>query len=459
MPIEEDRTRELPKSLQGIEIILTYLNERNTESLSIRNISENTGLSMRVTKNILLQLEKFNQIERVVEKNNILPKWKITKFGRKVLKEAEGIQKEIQFPSREDELLNNILIPDNIETLKAKIKENIENNISKLKSMQNDLSKMLGIVLNLNDPIFEDLMGVIINRIKYIRQQITNFPSDPLAVYQLKKIEEKQKKVPKEEMKILLTEIFFIDSIMNNELNRINDYNMKLSQFLEREGISKGYSTAKDLREEIRIFLNLIRKRESIKINSHVLSPENLILISKNKFTPEILNTIIESPITEEEQTEKIKIIVIRLITKLNKGEKQIEGYSVDITENIPLYTFYQLILDENPNFDITIEQLEEIINSLAEEGYLPGIKIIQEDEDHYLKLVQFKVRDISKNELELITNALRFQSFTLADMVGATGWSSIQVVKILNHLTELGILKYLKNHLHGDRWYIVSEK
>jgi len=451
--------RELPKSLQGIETILIYLNEQDKESSSIRNISENTGISMRVTKNILLQLEKFNQTERVVEKNYILPKWRITKFGKKVLKEAGGIQKKIQFPSREDELLSNIFIPDNIEALKAKFKENIENNISKLKSMQNDLSKTLGAVLNLNDPIFEDLMGVIINRIKFIRQQITNFPSDPLAVYQLKKIEEKQKKIPKEEMKTLLTEIFFIDSVMNNELNRINDYNIKLSQFLEREEITKGYSTAKDLREEIRIFLNLIRKRESIKINSHVLSPENLRLVSKNNITPEILNTIIESPITEEEQTEEIKNIVIRLITKLNKGEKHIEGYSVDITENIPLYTFYQLILDENPNFDITIEQLEEIINSLAEEGYLPGIKIIQEDEDHYLKLVQFKVRDISKNELELISNALKFQSFTLADMVGATGWSSKQVLKILSHLSELGILKYSKNHLHGERWYGVSEK
>jgi hypothetical protein len=450
--------RELPKSLQGIETILIYLNERNKESLSIRNISESTGLSMRVTKNILLQLEKFNQIERVVEKNNILPKWKITKFGRKVLKEAEGIQKKIEFLSREDELLTNILIPDNIETLKAKIKENIENNISKLKSMQNDLSKMLGMVLNLNDPIFEDLMGVIINHIKFIRQQITNFPSDPLAVYQLKKIEEKQKKIPKEEMKTLLTEIFFIDSVMNNELNRINDYNIKLSQFLEREEITKGYSKAKDLREEIRIILNLIRKRGSIKINSHVLSPENLRLVSKNKITPEILNTIIESPITEEEQTEEIKNLVLKFLAKLNKGDKHIEGYSVDLTESMPLYSFYQSILDENPDFNITIEQLEEIIISLAEEGYLPGIKVIQEDEDHYLKLVQFKVRDISKNELELISKALRFQSFTLADMVGATGWSTNQVLKILNHLTELGILKYSKNHLHGDRWYIVSE-
>jgi len=75
-------TRELPISLQGIETILQYLNKEGKVVSSIRSISGHTGLSMRVVKNILLQLEKFNQVERVIEKNNILPKWKITKFGK-----------------------------------------------------------------------------------------------------------------------------------------------------------------------------------------------------------------------------------------------------------------------------------------------------------------------------------------------------------------------------------------
>ena len=44
---------------------------------------------------------------------------------------------------------------------------------------------------------------------------------------------------------------------------------------------------------------------ESIKFNSHVLSPENLRLVSKSKINPDILNKILESPITEEEQTEE----------------------------------------------------------------------------------------------------------------------------------------------------------
>jgi len=456
---KKKQIRELPISLQGIETILVYMNAKDKEPCSIRNISENTGLSMRVTKNILLQIEKFNQIERVVEKNQILPKWRITKFGKKVINQAQGIQKKTEIPNREAELLRKVTIPSNNEILRKEIKENKDNLVSKLKSMQLDLSKMLGSVLNLNNPAFEHLMSIIINRIKLFSQKISNIPSDPTAIYQLRKKEEKLRKVSKEEIRNLLVELYFFDSLIFNELNLINYYNVRLSQFLENEEESNAYSTARDLREEVRILSKLIYDKEAIKMNSHVLSLEDLNLISKNKINPEILNNIIEFPISVDEQTEGIKKLVLKYISKLNKGEKQLNDYKIELTDNIPLHTFYQLILDENPSYSITIEQLEENINSLAEDGYLPRIKIIQEDEDHYLKLVQFKVQDISKNELKVIKNALKFQSFTVADMVGATEWSTNQVLKTLNHLTELGILKYSKNHLHGDRWYIISEK
>ncbi len=456
---KDSQIRELPKSLLGIETILLYLDKKDKEPLSIRNISESTGLSMRVTKNILLQLERFKQLERVVVKNNILPKWRITKFGKKVIKEAQGIpKKNIKFPSREDELLNNLVIPVDIETITVKIKENKETIISQLKSVQLEVSKMLGTVLNLNDPIFEDLISTIINRIKFFRQKVSNLSSDPLAVSQLRIKDEKQKKHSKVEIRNLLIETFFFDSVILNEVDRINTSNKLLSQMLENEEYTKGYSIAKDLREEIRLLSVLISKRETIKINSHVLSLQNLNLISKNKINSDVLNDIIDFPISNEVQSEEIKDLILKLTAKLNKGVKQVSDLSGDIGENIPLYAFYQLILDEKPSFNITIEKLEEIINSLAEEGYLPGIKIIQEDEDHYLKLVQFKIQDFSENELELISKALKFQSFSLADIVGATGWSTNEVVKKLNYLTEVGILKYSKNYLHGDRWYIISE-
>jgi len=456
---KERQVRELPKSLQGIEVILNYLNEKVNEPFSIRNISENTRLSMRITKNILLQLEKLNQIERVLEENQILPKWRITKFGKKVIHQAHGIQKKIEISDREVELLRDVTIPINNETIRKKIKGNKDNLVSKLKFFQSDLSKILGSVLSLNNPAFEDLISVIINRFKLFNQKISDLPTDPIAVYQLKRKGEKSKKISKGEIRNLLVELYFFDCLIFNELIRIDYYILRLSQFLENEDVSIAYSTARDLREELRILSKLIFDRVSIKMSSHVLSVEDLNLISRNNINSKILSNIVEIPISIGVQTEGIKKLVIKFIAKLSKGEKQLNDYRFDLTNNVPLHTFYQLLLDENPSYNITIEQLEENINSLADDGYLPGIKIIQEDEDRYLKFVQFTVQDISKNELKVIKNALKFQHFTLADMVGATEWNTNQVLQTLNHLTELGILKYSKNHLHGDRWYIISEK
>jgi len=458
MPIEEDRIRELPKSLQGIEIILTYLNERNKGSLSIRNISESTGLSMRVTKNILLQLEKFNQIERVVEKNNILPKWKITKFGKKVIKEATGEEKDIEFLSREDELISNITIPEKIDGIISSSNEKLQANISQLNELQIDLSKTLGQILNINDPVFEDLLSLILKKLKFLKQKVSNLPLDPLAIYKIKKKDEKQRKVSKEEEKFLFTEIFFFNSLILNQIKRIIDYKVKLSRFIENEAFSNAFSIAKNLREEIRTLTSLIEQRISLNLEFHILSKEELKLLEKNKITTDILDKIIDIQITQEDTTKGIEELVLKFIAKLNKSDRQLTNHIKEISENIPLYELYELILDSKPNLHFTIETLEQVINSLADNGYLSGIKMIQGDEDHYLKLVQFKPIDISKKELELISNALKLQNFTLADMVAATEWSMNQVKKTLNHLSDVGILRYSKSYLQGERWFIVSK-
>jgi len=458
MPLEEDRIRELPKSLQGIEIILTYLNEKNKESLSIRNISESTALSMRVTKNILLQLEKFNQIERVVEKNNILPKWKITKFGKKVIKEATGEEKSVEFLSREDELIFNITIPENTEKIKSGSIEKLQANISQLNDLQINLSKTLGQILNINDPIFEDLLSLILKKLKFLKQKITNLPLDPLVIYKIKKKDEKQRKVSKEEEKFLYTEIFFFNSLILNQIKRIIDFKIKLAHFIENEAFPNAFSIAKNLREEIRTLSSLIEQRVSLNIDFHILSKEELKLLERNRFNSDILDKIIDIQITKEDTTKGIEELVLKFIAKLNKSDRQLNNHIKEISESIPLYGLYELILDSKPNLHFTIETLEQVIDSLADNGYLPGIKIIQGDEDHYLKLVQFKPIDISKKELELISNALKLQNFTLADMVGATGWSINQIKKTLNHLSDIGILRYSKSYLQGERWFIVSK-
>ena len=451
-------TRELPISLQGIETVLVYLNDRDKNTSSIRNISEQSGLSMRVVKNILLQLEKFNQVERVIAKNNILPKWRITKFGKKVIKEAKGIEKNIKFLSKEDELIHRISILENIDNLKEVSKQKQESIISELKTLQVDLSKIFGPILNINNTIFEDLVSLFIKRVKFLRQRISNLSFDPIASYSLKKIGEKQKKVSKEKEKLLLTEIYFFNSVILNEIKRISDFMINLSHFIENEAISNAYSVAIDLREEIRLLTSFIYQRESLNVNSHKLPTEDLKQLSKNKFSLEILDNIIEIPMDDPRRMKGIEDAVLEFLASLNKGEKLLKDHSHEISENIPLYALYQLILDEKPNLNFTIDKLERVINSLADNGYIPGIKIIQEDEDHYLKVVQLRAHDISEDESNLISFALKLQKFTLADMIEASGWTMAKITKILITLSELGIIKYSKSFLHGEQWYVVSE-
>ncbi|MFX0167442.1 MAG: hypothetical protein ACFE9V_19120 [Candidatus Hodarchaeota archaeon] len=456
---KESQIRELPKSLQGIETILTYLNERNKEALSIRNISENTDLSMRVTKNILLQLEKFNQIERVVEENYILPKWRITKFGKKVIKEAQGKEKILEFTSREDELLNNIKIPETIEKIRSSNEEKHKLVVSEINILQIELSKTLGPILNINDPIFEDSLSFMIKKLKFLRKQMSNISADPMNQYKLKRKGEKERKVPKDEEKLLLIEIYFFNSLILNQLRRVKGFNEKLVYLIENESYSNAFSMSKDMREEIRTLTSLINQRSTLSLDYHILSKEDLKLIAKNKINSEMIEKIIELPITEEIKIKGIKELILDFIAKLNKGDKEIINHTTEITDSVRLYELYELILDSKPNLHFTIETLEEVINSLADSGYIPGIRIIQGDKDHYLKIVQFKEVDITKYEMELISKALKLESFTLADMVGALRWDTDRVLEILNHLSEIGILKYSKSYLHGERWFIISEQ
>ena len=455
----ENTSRDLPISLQGIETILVFLNEKDKKASSIRNISEQTGLSMRVVKNILLQLERFTQVERFIEKNNILPKWRITKFGKRVIKEAKSIEKSIKFPSREDELIYGINIPDSLEGIKQVSKQKQDSIISELNTIQVELSKLLGPILNINNPVFEDLISFIITRIKFLKTRVSNLPLDPIASYTIKKVGEKQRKISRQEEKDLFLEIFFFNSIILNELKRISDFNTNLSHFIENEAISNAYTLAKNLREEIRLLTSLIYQRESINVNSHNLSEDYLKQLSKNKVDSKILDNIIQIPMNDDTRKEGIKNVVVKFLAILDKGEKQLTDHNYELAENLPLFALYQLILDENPNLNFKIEELEQAINSLADNGYIPGIKIVQEDEDHYLKIVQLKAHDISEDESKLICLATKFQKFTLADIIDVIGWSKEKLFKILNSLTSHGILKYSKSFLHGENWYIVSEK
>jgi len=456
---KKDLTRELPISLQGIETILLFLNERDKSTSSIRKISEKTDLSMRVVKNILLQLEKFNQVERVLEKNNILPKWRITKFGKRVLKEAEGLENNIKFPSREEELIYNINIPKEKDELKDLFKANLELISAKLNTVQSQLNRNLGPILDVNNPVFEDLMSFIITRVKYLSSQVSYIPKDPVKVLKISKYGEKKPQISLKEGQYFYGELNFYLALILNELNRIIDFISKLSQNIENKAISEAYSIATDLRDEIRILSNLIYQLNEIDIQNHKLSQDNIKKILNKKIDASILDNIIEIPLSAELITQSIKDSVLDVLGKLSKGEKKLMSHTIEITDNFPMVVLYDFILDEKPYLSFSIEEFEKAINSLADDGYIPGIKIIQEDEDHYLKIIQLKAHDISEDEIKLVSIAIKFQKLTLADLIDETKWSTNKSMNLLNRLTDLGILKHSKSLLHGEQWYIICNR
>jgi hypothetical protein len=453
----DDSTRDLPISLLGIEPILRFLNQ-SKELTSIRSISEHTGISMRVVKNILLQLEKFDQVERIVEENKVLPKWQITKFGKKVIKKANGIDDEIKFLSTEDELIHDILIPSNGEELQKSLEITHDHIITELNKTQTELSKILGPILNLNNPIFEDLMSLTIKRVKYLKVFTSTLSKDPVDSYlNIKKFDEKKRKLSKNEIQEIHAEVLFLNSIIINQLNRILDYINRISYLLEKEAYSNAFTLAKDLREELRVASNFLNQRESVKVNQHVFNADQLKKIAKNNITADLLENVVEMPMSEDTKRQGIQEAILKIISSLNKGLKKLPD-EYEISENIPLYELYQLILDENPHISVTIEQLESVINSLADQGYIPGIMKIENGEDYHLKLVQLKAYDITKEESTLIKLALKLQKFSVADVVSETGWSVNKINQILEFLSESGILKHSRSYLHGDQWYIISE-
>ena len=94
---------------------------------------------------------------------------------------------------------------------------------------------------------------------------------------------EKQKKITKEVEKLVCVEIFFMNSVIINEIKRIFDITVKLSKYLENLAVTNGLSVANDLREEIRILSDLIYQLTEIDLKSHNLTQDDVKKILNKK--------------------------------------------------------------------------------------------------------------------------------------------------------------------------------
>ena len=122
----------------------------------------------------------------------------------------------------------------------------------------------------------------------------------------------------------------------------------------------------------------------------------------------------------------------------------------------VPLVALYRLIQDQVPDNRPSLELVEQVINELADDGYLAGIRVVEEDADHYFKYVQFHGREINDDEQMLMAVAARLQKLSIADITHELNSPREKALQILDTLTNLGLLKHASTFLEGDQWYVM---
>jgi hypothetical protein len=453
-PKDQEKFREIPISLRGIESILRVLNNELKDPSSIRQISEISGLSMRVAKNILMQLENLKQVERVVEKGQILPKWGLTRLGKEnakaIEKSSNGLNKKSS--NRLLELLiKNIQIPKNIEEQNTNIGATHRNFLNLLDKVKLNMSKSMGICYNLEQPIFAERLGSIIRKLKSIKTNFSSFRSNPLSFYDLQKKGTK-KKITARKKKDFLSEILFINQIMLNQLNIISELELEINKYLEQENYRLFNEIYNQITDQIRILNFLLQKRMSIDDGIHILSEDELNLLQKNKVGLSLLKKFLLPLIQDDRKEEMLKECLLSLISDLLAENSK----NYNKPYNIPLISFYDLAKDQCKFTGFTVENMEQILIQIGELGLISGIIEIKDDENHIFKIVQLKPYDVSVDEIKLLRFAIRLKSFSMADVMESLSWNQSKVEKILQTMTNNGLLRHSQSYLQGDKWYIL---
>ncbi|KKN01971.1 hypothetical protein LCGC14_1122380 [marine sediment metagenome] len=96
-----------------------------------------------------------------------------------------------------------------------------------------------------------------------------------------------------------------------------------------------------------------------------------------------------------------------------------------------------------------TEKKLKKSFQEFPLEKKLKKLKIKKEKES--------KTKYISIEEKRIFSLAEKLQNFSLPDVIRATDLTPEYILKVLDNLTKLGILKYFKDYLKGDRWFIIN--
>ncbi len=445
--------RELPISLRGIEDILRVLHKTLKEPSSIRQISIEADLSIRVTKNILLQLEALKQVQQHVEEGQVTSKWTLTALGRQIAQAIEPKSENSENFSP-DSLLANIRIPKKIEEINNQIIVTHKSNQKMLSQIHLELSKTMGVCYSMDFQTIAEKLGFSIQKIKNILTTYSSFRSNPLVYLNLKK-KGKHSTLGNKEKRALFAEILLINQLLSNLITEIQNSAAKINKLIDqyRSGYLQSFTSFHAIHHALLDNLHnlhyMIQKRELNEHNAHNFDSTTLNKIQKNQISFQMIQSLLPEAIPLDIKDEMVVEELLKYISTHLHDE-------MDNRNFVPLIDFSAQFLENNKYSGISLEDIEKGLNILADRQFIVGIRSIQNGNSESYKVIQLTTHDLMEDELRVLRYAIEMKSFSLTEIINELHWEEGCIQKILEILTGNGILRHTESFLHGEKWYII---
>jgi predicted transcriptional regulator len=334
------------------------------------------------------------------------------------------------------------------------LQERIEGN---LKLAETHLMEIIQFYLESeNKNIIKQLEGIKKKLFK-LRDKIKNYRVPPII----------SKSTPSDSINQSIIVIFYFELILIESQIIIDNFQAITLEINIIPKVIKGIDQFSEFYNKINSFLNQLNAFDKlsqfdenifnaiwIKVKSHYKKPDNVKRILKlckqlklldieGMHIANIYND--KKPITSRVfNIASARSQLIDIISNLGETPMLDELGGV-----ISLGKLYQIIKDENPALDFSINDLLKVLNNLVKKGLISKIQEVDN-----LKLIQFKSIELTKDPIKLL-EIVDLEGFdTKENLMKKLNWTESRVENVLDFLIKKGICKPGEKAFTGTKYY-----
>ncbi|MHA1299660.1 MAG: hypothetical protein ACTSO9_09515 [Candidatus Helarchaeota archaeon] len=314
--------------------------------------------------------------------------------------------------------------------------------LTDVNSIENNLLNSMKIIID-DKPMVEKLeffrqkIGQLRNDINNITVKLPISDGD-----KNKKIKDKKIKHQIKLFAIYYVVLYYVISRLNHKIQQLNNITL-----FDKERLMPNLQ---NLMENFQKTEEIIKSRNDLTIAELDI---NESIKKFKKFFPKL-----------EKQFDEILVLPIFLSEEPKKmSKKEFKDYLQDlilemkddiIEEEGGLISLSNLYLKVKNLIDVDIDEIEKIIKKLSKKGLIAGIIKL----DKGVKFVEF-VSVTMTEDIEKIMNCVDEKKgwITLDEIIKKTNWPQNRILRSLDEMNKLRIVRKVSNYSGGERWYFPS--